>query len=159
MQTFLPFSGFEDSARALDVRRLGKQRVEVIQVLRALTRAGYGWGNHPAVLMWRGHEEALASYGLSCCQVWTDRGFADTCAGTIGAELASLGVTRVRTQAELAAAGALPGWLGEDAVHRSHRSSLIRKDPGHYAAQFPGTPSDLPYHWPVRSAGGSRRRW
>jgi hypothetical protein len=151
MQTFLPFPGFEDSVRALDGRRLGKQRVEVIQILRALTRPGYGWGSHPAVLMWRGHEEALGRYGLTCCQVWSELGFADTCAATITAELGSLGIPRIRSQTELAAAGALPAWLGEPALHRSHRSALIRKDPGHYAAQFPGTPADLPYHWPVRS--------
>jgi hypothetical protein len=34
VQTFLPFSDFEASARVLDVKRLGKQRVECIQVLR-----------------------------------------------------------------------------------------------------------------------------
>jgi len=41
MQTFLPYPDFERSARALDLKRLGKQRVECIQVLRGLTRPGY----------------------------------------------------------------------------------------------------------------------
>ncbi len=63
MQTFLPYPDFEASARVLDDRRLGKQRVEALQVLRALTRAQYGWKHHPAVRMWAGHEEALAAYG------------------------------------------------------------------------------------------------
>ena len=40
MQTFLPYRGFTESARVLDTRRLGKQRVETIQVLRALTVLG-----------------------------------------------------------------------------------------------------------------------
>lgn len=52
MQAFLPFPGFADSARALDARRLGKQRVETIQVLRGLTVPGYGWRHHPAAAMW-----------------------------------------------------------------------------------------------------------
>jgi hypothetical protein len=31
MQTFLPYPGFDESARALDDRRLGKQRVETMR--------------------------------------------------------------------------------------------------------------------------------
>jgi len=150
VQTFLPFPDFEASARALDVKRLGKQRVECIQVVRGLTRADYGWRNHPAVLMWRGHEEALGRYAFTCCEVWSAMGFADTCAATITADLTDHGVGTVRSQAELDAAGVLPGWLGDRAFHRSHQSSLIRKDPGHYGPLFPGVPDDLDYVWPVR---------
>ncbi|MGN6130415.1 MAG: MSMEG_6728 family protein [Nocardioidaceae bacterium] len=149
MQTFLPYPDFEASARALDPKRLGKQRVECIQVLRGLVRPGYGWRHHPAVTMWKGHEEALARYAYTCCEVWTERGFADTCAATIAADLREAGVTRVRTQAELADAGALPSWLGDEAFHRSHRSSLLRKDPDFYGAVFTDVPDDLDYVWPV----------
>ncbi len=152
MQTFLPYSDFERSARALDVKRLGKQRVEVIQVVRALTTPGYGWANHPAVLMWKGHEEALGSYGLTCCEVWVELGFGDTCAATIVTDLSRAGVTGIRSQVELAEAGALPAWLGDEAFHRGHRSALLRKDPDHYRRLFPDTPDDLPYVWPVRSS-------
>lgn len=55
MQTFLPYSDFRRTARVLDVRRLGKQRVETLQILRALTFDDYGWRNHPAVTMWVGY--------------------------------------------------------------------------------------------------------
>jgi hypothetical protein len=55
----------------------------------------------------------------------------------------------VRTQAELVAAGDVPPWLGDDAVHRSHRSALVRKDPEHYRPRFPDVPPDLPYVWPA----------
>ena len=146
MQTFLPYPDFEGSARALDPRRLGKQRVECIQVIRGLTRPGYGWRHHPAVTMWRGHEEALGRYALTCCEVWTERGFADTCATTIVDDLAAAGVGSIRTQADLARAHALPDWLGDPAFHRSHQSSLRRKDPQHY---WFDVPDDLPYVWPV----------
>ena len=151
MQTFLPYADFERSARALDPKRLGKQRVETIQVVRALTRPGYGWANHPAVLMWRGYEEALGRYGLTCCKVWTEQGFGDTCAATILSDLRAAGVTRLRSQSELEAAGAVPPWLGNETFHASHRSALVRKDPTYYRAVFPDTPDDLPYLWPVRS--------
>ncbi len=151
MQTFLPYADFEQSARALDPKRLGKQRVETIQVVRALTRPGYGWANHPAVLMWRGFEEALGRYGFTCCAVWTELGFGDTCELTIATDLRTAGIAAVRTQEQLAAASALPPWLGDEALHRSHRSALVRKDPDHYRPRFPDVPDDLPYVWPVRS--------
>lgn len=151
VQTFLPYADFERSARMLDSKRLGKQRVETIQVVRALTRPGYAWANHPAVLMWKGFEEALGRYGLMCCDVWTELGFGDTCALTIATDLRLAGVDTVRTQPELATAGALPPWLGDEAVHRSHRSALVRKDPTCYRPHFPNVPDDLPYVWPVRS--------
>jgi hypothetical protein len=151
MQTFLPYPDFERSARALDAKRLGKQRVETIQVVRALTTPGYGWANHPAVLMWKGYEEALGRYGFVCCEVWTGLGFGDTCAATIGADLRAAGIEAVRTQEQLAEAGRLPPWLGDEALHTSHRSALVRKDPDHYRPMFPDVPDDLPYVWPVRS--------
>ncbi|RIV30235.1 MSMEG_6728 family protein [Micromonospora radicis] len=151
MQTFLPYPDFLASARALDQRRLGKQRVEAIQVLRGLTRPDYGWRNHPAVRMWAGYEEALTRYGLDVCAVWSAAGRADTCAATLAADLAaSCGIERVRSQQELAVAGELPPWLGRADLHLSHRSSLLRKDPAHYRPVFGAdVPTDLEYVWPT----------
>jgi hypothetical protein len=150
VQTFLPVPDFEDGARLLDSPRLGKQRVETLQILRALELPDYGWANHPAVLMWRGRTPALVAYGLAMVRVWRERGFADTTASLI-AEFAPevVGVP----QAELAAAGMLPSWLGDEALHRSHRSNLMAKDAGFYGPRFTelfGTePHDLPYVWPA----------
>jgi Pyrimidine dimer DNA glycosylase len=151
MQTFLPYASFEASARALDPKRLGKQRVEVIQIVRALTVPGYAWSQHPAVLMWKGYEEALGRYGLTMCEVWDALGFGDTCATTIVSDLAAAGIPSIRTYEELEQAGALPPWLTDAELQRSHRSALVRKDPGHYRSIFPGVPDDLPYVWPERS--------
>lgn len=148
MQTFLPYPDFEATAVVLDLRRLGKQRVEALQILRAITVPGYGWRHHPAARMWRGHEEALAAYGLAICREWCRRGHADTCDVKIRQEVATLGVQDVRSQAELAAEGALPPWLGDEAFHRAHRSSLLAKDPAWYGRFFPDVPPDLPYVWP-----------
>ncbi|GAB1325870.1 MSMEG_6728 family protein [Streptomyces sp. NPDC093260] len=150
MQTFLPYPGFTESALALDRRRLGKQRVEALQVLRGLTVPGYGWRRHPAVRMWAGYEEALVRYGLDVCRVWRDHGHQDSCAATLVADLAAARPgTEVRAQPELAEAGELPPWLGDEALHLSHRSALVRKDPERYAPLFPGVPDDLPYVWPA----------
>ena len=69
VQTFLPYPDFRRTAEALDSPRLGKQRVETLQILRALELPEYGWGNHPAVRMWRGYTPALVCYGLTCVEV------------------------------------------------------------------------------------------
>ena len=149
MQTFLPVADFADSARLLDSPRLGKQRVETLQILRAIELPDYGWANHPAVLMWRGRTPALVAYGLAMARVWQERGFADTTARQIG-EFAPEVVDR--SQDDLAAAGLLPSWLGDEELHRSHRSNLIAKDPAFYrerfAERFGAEPDDLPYVWP-----------
>jgi hypothetical protein len=149
MQTFLPHPDFAASAAVLDDRRLGKQRVEALQVLRAVTRATYGWKRHPAVRMWAGFPEAVAAYGLAVCAEWVGRGRADTCAATISTDLAEHGLPAPRTQAELAARALLPEWVGDDRVHRSHRSALVRKDPEFYGPLFPDADPESGYFWPV----------
>ncbi len=148
MQTFLPYPSFADSARVLDQARLGKQRVETLQILRALLVPTYGWQRHPAVLMWRGHVPALAAYGLAMTEAWRQGGRADTVFDQV-AEFAPDVVGR--PQEALAADGLLPAWLGDAALHQSHRSKLIAKDPDHYRPLFPGTPEGLEYVWPGAS--------
>jgi len=144
VQTFLPYPDFVASAAVLDDRRLGKQRVETYQILRALTWPKYGWKNHPAVRMWRGFTPALVRYGLDVCDAWEARGRADATRSALLAFTAG----RVPETAALRAGGQLPPWLGEEAVHVSHRSALLRKDPAHYRRFFPTEPDDLPYVWP-----------
>jgi hypothetical protein len=158
MQSFLPFAGFAESAAVLDPRRLGKQRVEALQILRGLTVEGYGWRHHPAVKMWAGYEEALVRYGLEVCRAWTEEGRADTCRLTLLRDLADgCAVLRVRTQDELGSAGDLPPWLGDEALHASHRSALLRKDAEYYGALFNDSP-DLPYVWPSSDRKPCRER-
>jgi len=113
-----------------------------------LTVGGYGWRHHPAVKMWAGYEDALARYGLEVCRAWTEEGRADTCRLTLLRDLADgCAVRHLRTQDELGGAGDLPPWLGDEALHASHRSALLRKDPEYYGALF-NDPPGLPYVWP-----------
>ncbi len=157
MQKFLPYSDFARCAAVLDQRRLGKQRVEVLQILRAIIVPNYGWRHHPAAKMWKGYEEALGAYGVAICREWCRRGHTDTCDVKIRAELATLGITAVREQAELAEAAALPPWLGDEDFHRSHRSSLLNKDPEWYGDVFTDVPPDLPYVWPGKGPPAESR--
>jgi hypothetical protein len=136
VQTFLPYADFRASCLVLDDRRLGKQRVETFQILRALTWPTYAWKNHPAVAMWRGFVPALVAYGLASCVEWTRRGYADTVAD----QLVTWGTHPSYD---------LPPWFGLDQMHRAHQSSLLRKDPEHYGPLFPGVPDHLPYYWPT----------
>jgi Pyrimidine dimer DNA glycosylase len=149
VQTFLPVADFQDSARLLDTARLGKQRVETLQVLRAIELPDYGWASHPVVTMWRGRTAGLVAYGLAAVRIWRERGFADTTETQI-AEFAP--DVAGRPQAELAEAGLLPSWVGDEALHRSHRSNLLAKDPEFYRPRFTELfgpePDDLPYVWP-----------
>jgi hypothetical protein len=152
MQTFLPFADFAESARVLDTKRLGKQRVETLQVMRALTVDGYGWRHHPVAKMWRGHRPSLMAYQDATCTEWERRGFADTCREKTLAVLAIPSLLTPEVDDLLAyEAGATlpPPWLGREDIHESHRSNLVRKDPGIYSPLFPGTPPDLDYVWPV----------
>jgi hypothetical protein len=156
MQTFLPYADFAQTAAVLDPRRLGKQRVEVLQIMRAVIVPDYGWRHHPAAKQWKGYEEALAAYGVAICREWCRRGHADTCEVKIRDELAQLGITEVREQDELATAGALPPWLGDEDFHRSHRSSLLNKDPEWYGDVFTDVPPDLPYVWPSKASAADQ---
>lgn len=119
----------------LDRARLGKQRVEALQVLRAVTIPTYGWRNHPAAKMWRGFVPALAEYALVMTDEWINRGHADTVREQL---LEFTGEPVV-----------LPPWFGDPEFHRSHQSNLVRKDPEFYGPRFPGVPDDLPYVWPM----------
>jgi hypothetical protein len=139
MQTFLPFKSFYESARVLDNRRLGKQRVECLQILKALHDPEYGWQNHPATKMWRADVFGLAQYGLNICDEWIRRGFKDTCRDKI----AQFSCTKRALQYIIP-----PDWVTDDFC-LSHRSNLVRKMPEHYSKYFPDVSGDLPYVWPV----------
>lgn len=141
MQTFLPHASFAASAAVLDPRRLGKQRVEALQVLRAITVPDYGWRHHPAAKMWRGYVPALTAYSLAVTGAWIEAGFADTVRP-------QLLVFAPEVDGVAQSALELPPWIGDEAVHRSHRSNLVRKDPEFYGPLFPEVPPDLPYVWP-----------
>ena len=128
----MPYPDFDETARALDSRRLGKQRVEALTILRCLDDPSRkGWRNHPAVAMWRGYEDALKAYMNACIDEWVRRGYRNQMEKT-----------------EHTPNPAMPPWIGESEFHRSHQSNLVRKDPAHYSRLFPGVPDDLPYVWP-----------
>jgi hypothetical protein len=151
MQTFLPYEDYEESARVLDDKRLGKQRSESIIILKTLLgiyRADKrkGWPHHPATKMWAGHELALCDYSIEIANEWIRRGHKDTtlewfedCRTDI---LAGCFIFNRPVRSP-------PPWIGDEQVHESHRSNLLRKEPEHYRKFWPELRDDLPYVWPV----------
>jgi len=136
MQTFVP-RGIDlvTAFGEMDYRRLGKQRVEAKQIILALTEDDYGWKNHPAVRMWDGYVGGLACYGWLCCTAWIDRGYNDSLLPFFDDWCGREPI-------------AFPAWLDDDRVAYTHRSALVRKDPGYYVPLY----GDLPhvdYLWPV----------
>jgi hypothetical protein len=137
MNTFLPSADFRKSAECLDYKRCGKQRVEAYQILDIVSgkRTTGGWINHPAVLMWVGYPEALRLYLKCFIEEWVNRGYNNNM------EIPIIGKEEEK-EIEM------PHWLGDDRLHTSHRSNLLRKDPEYYK-QFGWTEGPfLEYYWP-----------
>jgi len=130
MQTFLPFTEFRESAKALDNKRLNKQILEGYQILKVLSSDDpkAGWRNHPAVKMWRGHEVALWHYIFDCVDVANERGIKT-----------DKNVENLRTLRDLVGGRwgyGKPDWFSDqEALNRlvtTHRANLYIKDPIYY---------------------------
>lgn len=148
MQTFLPYPNFAHSARVLDNKRLGKQRAEVKQIGRALRGETRGWVNHPAVVMWRGYEYALMLYGEAVAKEWTRRGYIDATRDEFLARAEE--IKKVAHESNALELLDMPWWFGMPALHASHASNLVRKEPGWYGTVWPNIGNDLPYAWPSK---------
>jgi hypothetical protein len=153
MQTFMPYAEYFKCAQVLDNKRLGKQRVEALQIFQILKKR-YAWYqtnnpshilnekgnligflNHPAVLMWEGHSISLMHYIGSMVYEWKRRGFQNNI--KIPNHFANNEYLR-------------PVWSWETDYQIAHRSTLIRKFPEHYSKLWPGVPDDIEYIWPEK---------
>jgi hypothetical protein len=134
MQVFRPYVDWHMSARVLDARRLGKQRVEAKQVIMAILRkmglirdGGRGWLNHPIVLMYyndgRPYLRDLIGYFNACVEEWRCRGMRSSISLS-DIEHLILGVVSAE---------------GHPLTHMhevEYRRVLILKDPEHYLRAF-----------------------
>ena len=173
MQTFLPYPNFTASVMCLDYKRLGKQRSEAQQMINAIQRVRnywgvwtpltaeeyqdlvkrtnddlrstndkpVGWASHSATVPWRNHVEALMLYRDVAITEWVRRGYNNTMHRSFWNDRdepipAILSVD-------------LPDWIGDERVHASHRSNLLRKDTEFYSQYGWSEGPDLEYHWPT----------
>lgn len=139
MITFLPYEDFDSSARVLDSKRLNKQLLECVVILKIVTnpdnlpedwdKSIKGYRNHPAIKMWEGYDYALMAYFNSILSECKRRG--------IKSELNYIQLKDHLIIQELIPGSDIPWWLGNKEFHRSHRSRLISKNPEFYASKFP----------------------
>jgi hypothetical protein len=141
MQTFVPEKSYTEIAKSLDKKRLFKNSLETMQIYKALTVEEYGWKNHPAVKMWRGHEHALLLYGYEMLKEAVDN------RGVKSVKLVLWYFEEL--EKEPVGSSDLPEWWGRDDIHDSHRARLWQKDPVAYAQyeRFGQTIDE--YVWPV----------
>ena len=135
VQTFLPYPDFKKTAEVLDWKRLGKQRVEALQILNSLNpnHPKRGWRNHPAVKMWKGYENALRLYLNTMIREWVRRGYNNT-----------------MKEQEIDGEVVMPPWFGAAEFHSSHRANLLRKDSEYYEKFGWTEDPEMEYVWPVR---------
>lgn len=128
MNTFLPHDSLEDSVRVLDNKRLGKQRIEALQIYKALAGESAGWANHPAVKMWKGSEAFLLKYYNACISEWVRRGFNNSMPVYADSDAPP------------------PKWFGGE-IHANHRARLLAKYPEHYRKfQWKEVPTGINYY-------------
>lgn len=130
----MPYPNIIKSVMCLDYRRLGKQRVEAMQIYNQITTGKGGFPYHPINNMWKDNHNALAYYHNVCISEWVRRGYNNT--------MEKIDFSFYNPKGDF-----LPDWLGDDRLHASHRSNLIRKDPTHYGQYNWTEPNNLAYHW------------
>lgn len=142
VNTFLPFADFALSARCLDMKRCGKQRVEAKQIISTIENPNAkGWRNHPAVNMWRGYVPALKAYFNTVVREWISRGYKNN--------LPLYDVDESKVE--------MPWWFGVEVFHMSHQASLLRKNGEYYKDSFPDLDErykNKGYGWPKEYMNG-----
>ena len=134
MQTFLPYSNFQKTAEVLDWRRLGKQRVEGMQIINTILNPKQkGWQKHPIVIMWTPYVQALMLYTNTIINEWIKRGYNN-----------NMKLYEIDTMS-------MPYWLGKEEFHASHRANLLRKDFKHYSQFGWDENPENPYIWYTHS--------
>jgi len=133
MQTFLPYPNYVKSAKVLDYKRLGKQRIEALMIIKILyaDNSESRWKNHPAVRMWWGYSNNLKEYYNAIVEEWIRRGYKNNMPRNLFHKTYSK-----------------PNWIFDERFCISHQSNLVRKFPEHYKKFFPDVPDNLSYFWP-----------
>jgi len=111
MQTFLAYPNYYESLKCLDSSRLGNQVYR-----EGKTIVSGGWKNHPIAKMWKGYEYSLCEYCLEGLKVLRERNLFYPKWEKWFAEKQKSFINN-----------GYPNWLGNEALHSSHRSNLLFK--------------------------------
>jgi chromosome condensin MukBEF complex kleisin-like MukF subunit len=122
--------------QCLDYKRLGKQRVECLQIIKILEnqQSTAGWQNHPAIKMWVGYTNSLKYYTNCCIDEWINKGYKNT--------MVKYDVDHQNED---------PWWIGDKNFHRAMRARLIEKNKEFYLPKFPNDEgfNNGKYFWPI----------
>lgn len=142
MQSFVTDSCLLTCVKNLDNKRLGKQRLEGLQMLNSIySGSTRGLFHNHCTKMWKNHPLALQAYINFCIQEWIFRGFKNTM--KIFPEYSEQ----------------MPDWFYWKSLQRSHRANLLRKNLAFYKDKFIKTPQDYEilrpylycgYLWPTK---------
>lgn len=170
MNTFLPYPDFQESAKCLDNKRLGKQRIETWQIYNAIITGSI---THCKRCNGKGYLEIYSDEKLICSKckgkgryktgwynhpitlMWKDYKLAlllygiEICREWIERGFIDnmLGIFAREKSAYLYRFIKYPFWLGDEEVHRGYRSNLLRKDYIYYSKFNWKEPLNLPYKW------------
>jgi hypothetical protein len=127
VQTFVPYADATESAIVLDNKRLNKQLLEGRQIYKILAsnQLKGAWVNHPAVKMWRSHDNALFDYLKAIKDECVNRGINTVKNWNALLEMHEWNWHR-------GSGTVYPAWWGDERIHQSHRNNLYVKDPIHY---------------------------
>jgi hypothetical protein len=153
MQTFLPSADYIFAAQYLDNKRLNKQILEGYQILKVLSTNGKAWRNHPAVLMWEGHEFELVKYINQMITEAKLRG--------IETKKNQFNINELISNYSWQWGKSKPEWMRDKEklgrVVATHKANLYRKDPIYYAEYAKSVDSKYNktccdkclYYWPT----------
>ena len=86
--------------------------------------------HHPVNKMWLDYPDALAYYHNMCIDEWIKRGYNNTMKH----------IVHVKDFKR-------PEWIGDERIHKSHRSNLLRKDYEFYSQYGWNEPTNIEYYW------------
>ncbi len=159
--------------KKLDSKRLGKQRLEAKQIIDILEyyddngeMPDQGWVNHKAVLMWKGHTNALKVYFNYVVKTWKKRGYknnyeyydVDDCE-IIPCEFDGVTAKFENKPHE----NSFPIWFTFPPFYLAQRAALLMKDYDHYADIFDDDEVEpykfKGYFWPADHSKKVYKRW
>lgn len=117
----------------MDDRRLNKQVLEARTIYEIIinNKTSGAWVNHPITKMWRGYPEALVLYYNACLYEWR--------------HVRNKNHKYQMLTFDVNAHYGMPKWLGDERLHSSHRSNLLRKDYEFYSRY--GWDENLMEYW------------
>jgi hypothetical protein len=174
MQTFLPYPSFEETAKILDYKRLGKQRVEAYQIANII-EFPYRYKCTNIIFKHSFFEKTAMIFEKQCpvcgfelrqitawqnhpaVKMWIgpkeDREKYLNCLKLYIDSMIKEWINRgynntMKLSYDSKKQCLYPEWIGNEDFHKSHMSNLLRKNKNYYSKYFENIHDDLPYVWP-----------